>query len=244
MTALKTPLHFWMVGLLALTLVMSDASGQFGKSKSSLLLEPGTISVEGLLPKSVSLKVKQEAPIYFHSKMDRAAGVMAPGTVVTMIGLSANAYRVRGRARHGDVAGWMLPQDLLSADPNLAANMKKLYDRQQQVQALIDAHQVALGMTLDEVNASKGKPTRKSSKLTVKGREDKLEYSIFDKVPQVMTGRDPYGNLVQNVVYVKVETGTLSVSLKDGIVETIEETKGTPLGGGGVKIVPGPIFIR
>jgi hypothetical protein len=71
-----------------------------------------------------------------------------------------------------------------------------------------------------------------------------LEYSIFDKVPQVMTGRDPYGNLVQNVVYVKVETGTLSVSLKDGIVDTIEETKGAPLGGGGVKIVPGPIFIR
>jgi hypothetical protein len=138
----------------------------------------------------------------------------------------------------------MLPQDLLSPDPNLAANMRKLYDRQQQVQALIDSRQVALGMTLDEVNASMGKPTRKSSKLTLQGREDKLEYSIFDKVPQVMTGRDPYGNLVQNVVYVKVETGTLSVSLKDGIVDTIEETKGAPLGGGGVKIVPGPIFIR
>jgi hypothetical protein len=244
MTALKTPLSFWLVTWVLALAGAGGALGQLGKSKSSLLLEPGTISMEGLLPKPVTLKVKAEAPIYFHSKMDRAAGMMAPGTIVTLIGLAPHAYRVRGRARHGDVAGWMLPQDLLSPDPNLAANMRKLYDRQQQVQALIDSRQVALGMTLDEVNASMGKPTRKSSKLTLQGREDKLEYSIFDKVPQVMTGRDPYGNLVQNVVYVKVETGTLSVSLKDGIVDTIEETKGAPLGGGGVKIVPGPIFIR
>jgi len=45
---------------------------------------------------------------------------------------------------------------------------------------------------------------------------------------------------VQTVVYVKVEVGTLSVSFKDGVVSEIEETKGNPLGGGGVQIIPPP----
>lgn len=234
----------WKVCLAILFAGCADASAQFGKTKSSLPVEAGTIAIEGLLPKPVTLKVRQEAPVYFHAKMDRAAGSMAAGTIVTLIGLSDTAYRIRGRARHGDVAGWMRPGDLLSPDPNLAANMKNLYERQKQVQELIDAHQVALGMTYDEVQAAMGRPTRKSSKITAAGREDKLEYAVFDKVPQVMTGRDASGQLVQNVVYVKVETGTLSITFKDGTAEAIEETKGNPLGGGAVKIVPNPIFIR
>jgi hypothetical protein len=61
-------------------------------------------------------------------------------------------------------------------------------------------------------------------------------------VPQTTTGRDAFGQLVQTVVYVKVEVGTLAVNFKDGVVSEIEETKGNPLGGGGVQIIPPPLF--
>ena len=203
---------------------------------SSLATEPGAISVEGLLSKPIRLKVKQEAPIYYHSDFERALGSMAPGTVVVLVGLSDTGWRVRGHARHGDVAGWMRPLDLISPDPNLAANLKKLYERQKQVDQLIKAHQVALGMTMEEVQASMGKPTRKSSKVTAAGREDKFEYAVYDKVPQAVVGRDPLGRIIQSIVYVKVEVGTLAISFKGGIVEALEETKGNPLGAGGVKI--------
>lgn len=240
--------HAFVGRALLLLLVMATlpTSGQLLKKRSSSILapEPGTIDVEDMLKQPLRLKIAQEAPIYSHSTLDRALGSMAPGTVVTLVGLSDTAYRIRGRARHGDVSGWVRPTDVISPDPNMAANLKKMYERQRQVNELIAAHQVALGMTTEEVAESMGKPTRKSSKVTAAGREDRVEYAVYERVPQVTTGRDPYGRLVQAVVYVKVEVGTLSIGFKDNLVESIEETKGNPLGGGAVKIVPGPIFFR
>lgn len=213
------------------------------RNKSSLQsLEPGTFSVEGMTPKPIVLKVQLESPMYPTSKFQGAIGSFAPGTLVTLIAMSDTAYRVRGRARHGDVAGWIRQADVLSADPNLATNLKKLYERTKKVEELIQNRQVALGMTSQEVQASLGKPSRTSAKINAAGKEEKLEFSIYEKVPQTTTGRDPFGQLVQTVIYVKVEVGTLSVSFKDGVVAEIEETKGNPLGGGGVQIVPPPFM--
>lgn len=213
------------------------------RNSSKLADEPGTITVEGLLPKPVVVKVPNEATIYYHSDFQRPLGSMAPGTIVTLVALGDTAYRVRGRARHGDVAGWLKPTDVIHPDPDLHANLKKVYDRQIQVQALIAKNEVALGMTQEEVRESLGKPTRTTSKLTPFGREDTVEYAVFERVPQTVTGRDALGRLVQTIVYVKVETGTLSIHFKDNIVDTIEEKKGHPLGGGGIKIVVPPIIL-
>lgn len=213
------------------------------RNKSSLQnMEPGTFSVEGMTPKPVVLKVQLEAPVYPISKFQGALGSFAPGTLVTLIAMSDTAYRVRGRARHGDVAGWVRQTEVLSADPNLATNLKKLYERTQKVAELIEKHQVALGMTSKEVRESLGKPSRTSAKVNANGKEEKLEFSIYDKVPQTTQGVNAFGQIVQTVVYVRVEVGTLSVSFKDDVVSEIEETKGNPLGGGGVQTVPAPFM--
>jgi hypothetical protein len=218
------------------------AFAQLSKNKSSLPQEPGTFSIEGLTPKPIVVRIQAEAPVYSTNKFDRAIGSFAPGMPVTVVSMSDTSYRVRGRARHGDVAGWVRQSDVLSADPKLADKLKKLFERTQQVAELIKNNQVALGMTSEEVQASLGKPSRKSAKINANGKEERLEYAIYEKVPQVTTGRDAFGQIVQTVVYVKVEVGTLSLSFKDGIVDQIEETKGNPLGNGGVKIIPLPIF--
>lgn len=211
------------------------------RNKSSLQsLDPGSFSVEGMTPKPVVVKVRLEAPVYPNSKLQGALGSFAPGTLATLVAMSDTAYRVRGRARHGDVAGWVRQSDVISADPNLAANLKKLHERAQKVAELIDRRQVALGMTSQEVRASLGKPSRSSAKVNVQGNEERLEFSIYDRVPQTTTTTNAFGQLVQTVIYVKVEVGTLSVSFKEGVVSEIEETKGNPLGGGGVQIVPPP----
>ncbi len=235
LSALATP---WLVS------AQLPMSGPARRNDSRLADEPGTITVEGLLPKPVVVKVVNEATIYYHSDLQRPLGSMAPGTVVTLVALGDTAYRVRGRARHGDVAGWLRPADVISPDPDLHENLKKVYERQQQVRALIASKEVALGMTGEEVRESLGKPARTSSKVNAFGREDILEYATFERVPQTVTGRDALGRIVQSIVYVKVETGTLSVQLKDNIVETIEEKQGNPLRGGGVKIVVPPILFR
>lgn len=213
------------------------------RNRSSLQnLEPGTFTVEGMTPKPIVLKVRLEAPVYPSSKFQGALGSFAPGTLVTLIAISDTGYRVRGRARHGDVAGWVHMADMLSADPNLNANLKKLYERTKLVDELIQHKQVALGMTSQEVMASMGKPARKASKITAAGKEERLEYSVYDQVPQTTTGRNAFGQIVQTVIYVRVEVGTLSLSFKNGVVSEIEEVKGNPLGGGGARTVPPPVF--
>jgi hypothetical protein len=234
-------IHLILFTLFVTQAVQAQVVTSSPRNKSSLQsLDPGTFSVEGMTPKPIVLKVQLEAPIYPSSKFQGALGSFAPGTLVTLVAMSDTAYRVRGRARHGDVAGWVRQADMLSADPNLAANLKKLYERTKKVEELIQNHQVALGMTSQEVQASLGRPSRTSAKVNANGKEEKLEFSIYDKVPQTTTTTNAFGQLVQTVIYVKVEVGTLGVSFKDGVVSEIEETKGNPLGGGGVQIVPPP----
>ncbi len=212
------------------------------RNRSSLAtVEPGTFAVEGMTPKPIVLKVQLEAPVYPTSKLQGALGSFAPGALVTLLAMSDTAYRVRGRARHGDVAGWVRMNEVISAVPNLNANLKKLYERTQMVDELIQHKQVALGMTSQEVHASLGKPSRKSSKITAAGKEERLEYAIYDHVPQTSTGVNAFGQIVQTVVYVRVEVGTLGLSFKDNVVSEIEETKGNPLGGGGAITVPPPV---
>jgi len=220
----------------------TPAQTAFRRPTSRLAVESGTIHVEDILSKPVILKILTDAPIYVSAKLDRAIGSMMPGTLVKLVGISDTAFRVRGKARHGDTSGWIRMTDALSPDPNLVPNLKKLHERQNQVEALIAVHQIALGMTSEEVLASMGKPSRKSSKLSAAGKDEKLEYVIFERVPQYNTSLDVFGRPFQTVTYIKVETGSLSVNFKHNIVDTIEETKGNPLGTGGVKMVPGPVI--
>ncbi|MBE7495066.1 MAG: hypothetical protein HS117_08985 [Verrucomicrobiaceae bacterium] len=231
-------LLFAALGLLA----VGNAAAQLAKPRPSTLpQEPGTFSVEGLTPKPILVRIQAETPVYTTNKFERAIGSFAPGVPVTLVAMSDTAYRVRGRARHADVAGWVKQADVLSRDPMLADKLKKLFERTQQVAELIKNNQVALGMTSEEVQASLGRPTRTSAKINAAGKQERLEYAMFEKVPQVTTTRDAFGQLVQTVIYVKVEVGTLALSFKDGVVDEIEETKGNPLGAGGVKMVPVPI---
>lgn len=233
-----------ILALLACVLGSEQAGAQLTarRPSSRLAVEPGTIHVEDILTKPIILKIVNDAPIYVSSKMDRAIGSMIPGTLVKLVGISDTAFRVRGKARHGDTSGWVRMTDALSPDPNLVPNLKKLHERQTQVETLITAHQIALGMTSEEVLASMGKPSRKSSKLSAAGKDEKFDYVIYERVPQYNTTLDAFGRAVQTVTYIKVETGSLSVNFKNDVVDTIEETKGNPLGSGGIKIVPGPMI--
>jgi hypothetical protein len=229
------------LALLFLALLLNTAAAP----RSSLLVpEAGTIDVEDLLPQPLRLTLAAEVAVYATSTFERPLGLMPAGTVVTLVGLSDKSYRVRGRARHGDVAGWVQVNAFVMKDPDLPNKLKGLYERQQQVAALIAAHEVALGMTPAEVQEAMGRPTRRATRITAQGRQEVLEYAVFEKVPQVRTGIDPFGNPVQSVVYLKVEVGTLSISFKDGLVDAIDEVKGNPLQGGRIKIVPGPILLR
>ena len=107
---------------------------------------------------------------------------------------------------------------------------------------LVRVKAVAVNPVDTKVRASLGKPTRTSTKINAAGKQERLEYAMFEKVPQTTTTQNAFGQLVQTVIYVKVEVGTLSLSFKNGVVDEMEETKGNPLGGGGARVVPAPII--
>lgn len=211
------------------------------RSKSNLNREPEAIYLEDFTEDKVELFAIKQDPIYLSTQRKRALGQLKKGKKVTVLAMTEKQYLIRGMALHGQVKGWILPSALNPLNKKFAANLQVLYERQKIVNELIKDNQIALGMRIDEVIASMGKPSRKNSRLDRGGRYDTYEYVTYERVPQFQIRRDSLGNVFRQRYYVKMETGKLAVKFKNEIVESIEETEGNPLGGGDVKIVPIPI---
>ena len=231
----------FIAGMVGLTSFAPRSEAATGRGKSSLSREPGAIYFEDFTEKRVELLAIRQDPIYATAQRKRALGMLKKAKKVIVLAMTEKQYLIRGMALHGQVKGWVFPSSLASLDKDFVANLRALYERQKIVEDLIKNHQIALGMTTDEVVASMGKPGRKHSKLDKGGRSDVYDYVTYERVPQYQTRRDAYGNLIRQKYYIKVESGKLAVTFKNEVVESIEETEGNPLGGGGAKIVPIPI---
>ena len=229
----------------AFTLPESDAAPRKKREKSGLAREPGAIYLSDFTTQRTKLTVKGTPPIYKSTRLESALGILKKGTEVELVAMTEKLYRVRGAANHGTVVGWVKPSQLSSLDKDFIANMKKLYERQITVEKLIENNEIALGMTVDEITESLGRPSRKSSKLDRGGRKDIYEYLTYKRIPQYRYVRHPTtGNLYQETYYIKVEDGKLSVTFNNKIAESIEESEGDPGPNPDVKIVPAPIIIR
>ena len=214
------------LALLALLLPAIAPAGL--RDKSSLSKEPGAVYVEDLFDQPVQLQLEKSAPIFYQLDGKRRLGTLAAGQKVKLVAITDKAYRVRGRAAQGEVSGWIGTTFVKDPSPDFRDNMKKLHQRQQLVEKLIDAKEVALGMTTDEVVASLGVPHERSSKTDANSMTEAYAYLTYSKVPQVTPRRDAYGRLYNAVTYVKVETGRRTINFTDGIVSSLEETEKIP----------------
>ncbi len=242
---MKTRRHFFAAAAAASLLsgVATPPAPAQLPERSNLSREIGAIYFEDLTDQRVELLALEAVPIRDSLHGRRSVGTLKKGGTVHVLAMSDRMFQIRGMALHGQVKGWVPHAALESTEPGFMDKMHALHERKQLVDELIAANQIALGMTLEEVEASMGKPTRKTSKLDKDGRSDVYEYSTYERVAQYRTARDPYGRLYRQKYYVKVATGTLSVTFEDEVVQAIEETEGEPLEGADVKIVPVPIEI-
>lgn len=209
----------------------------------AVIREPGAIYLEDLVPKPVRLTVLEPAPIYYQSDMGRYLGVLKKGQQVELQAIGDEAYRVRGLAQQGQVAGWVEPKFLAPLKKGFVENLRQNAARQEEVAALIARNEVAVNMTPEEVVAALGKPSKKTSRVDAKGREEVWEFIRFERVPQEVTGYDRFGRLVSSLVYVKVPAGKLSVVLVDNLVTALEQSEGTLERDARVKIVPAPFAV-
>jgi hypothetical protein len=135
-----------------------------------------------------------------------------------------------------------------------------MVQRRRQVEDLIARNEVAIGMTLEEVARSLGKPQKRTSRTGREGSTQMFEYIKYKLIPQTvytpayvqsLTGYRPEpGQKLETVVvrggygyeastvYVKVPIGTVTVGFVNGLVETIEESEGTLAGANASIVVP------
>ena len=224
-----------------------------------IIRESGAIYLSDFGQKPLRLKVLRPAPCYFDINMTRYAGTLRFPQVVQVEAFSDFGCRIRGNAQQGGVAAWVPYNELQPLPEGLLANLKKSEERRRIVDELIARNEVAIGMTIDEVGRSLGKPQKVTNRADKEGTEQIWEYIKYDLVPQT-TYAPGYGQTFVNfpkkppvviqsggyyptTIYVKVPVGRLKVSFKDGIVDSLDQTEGTLVGAGQVSVVTPPVNV-
>lgn len=227
---------------------------------SPIIREPGAVYLSDFNVKPLKLKVLEPAPAYFDTAQTRYAGTLRFPQIVQVEALDSNGLlRIRGNAQQGGIAAWVNPQFLEPLPPAFAGNLRKSEERRIQVEALISRNEVALGMTPDEVSRSLGKPQKKTNRADNSGTQQVWEYIKYQLVPQTTYApvnnqtvvtyppgtNSPGGTLIQNssgygasTIYVKVPVGKLTVTFKDNIVESLDQSEGTTTGGQVSVVIP------
>lgn len=227
-----------------LAALLFGVSAHAGSTSGAVIREEGSIYLEDLLMKPARLATIADAPIYYHNDLARYLGTLRKGQIVELQAVSDKAYRVRGMAQQGQVAGWVDPKYLNPLKKDFLDNLKQNAVRLEQIKALIAKNEVAINMTPEEVQQSLGKPTKKTSRVDATGREDIWEFIRYERVPQESVGRDFNGNLVSTITYIKVPSGKLSVTFANNLVTSLEQTEGSLEKGAQPKIVTAPFAIN
>ncbi|MCX6877299.1 MAG: hypothetical protein NTW21_26350 [Verrucomicrobia bacterium] len=237
---MKTSLLAILAGCLVL-----PATGEIkpGKARKSLLeSDPDVVYLAQTVKAPIMLTVIKEAPVYSDKNGKTRIGFLKETQTVPLEAMTEKAYKVRGQGTRHDISGWVPPWAFASKDPDFVPNLKKLYERQIEVLALIAAKGLAIGMTLDEVSLSKGKPTKSSVRRTATGQSGTWEYIDYETVNHYITRFDPTtGQIYRQFSYAtQEEKGKTVVEFTHDVVSAIEETEDRK--GGNVRIIVPPVI--
>lgn len=234
-----------ILALIAALLATPLAAQTKRQERRSLLdSDPEVVYLEQTLTKPVDLKVVKEAPVFSDKEGQHRLGTLKAGQTVRLEAITDKIYRVRGQGTRDGIAGWVAPWAFSSTDPEFVTNLKLLFERQIQVQALIAAHSVAVGMTLDEVALSRGKPTKSSIRKTGTGQSGRWEWVDYEEIKHYVNRIDPVTGSVFRVLshVTQVEKSKTAVEFENDVVTAVEESEDRQ--GGNVRIVVPPLLFR
>lgn len=215
------------------------------RTTSRLTKEEGAIYLEGMVVNEIVVRVSTAAPAYSTLSAVRWLGNIRPNQNAVLLAVSEKAYRIRAKAKQGQIAGWVSKGAIEGLPEDFEANLKVFHDRYVFVRELIDNHQVALGMTLDEVVSSIGPPDKRVSRVTGERRTDTLEFIAYERIPRTVVSYDSFGVPFNTTTYIEVESGRVTIELENDTVTTIEESEGVDLAqnGGALVVVPPPVCL-
>jgi hypothetical protein len=217
----------------------------FGDGEKFLRKRAGRVhgrNLDRTLKEPIHLKVIKEAPVYSDKEGKHRLGTLKAEQNVRLEAVTDKIYRVRGQGTRDGIAGWVAPWAFSSKDPQFVAHLKEFYKRQIDVQALIDAKSVAVGMTLDEVSQSLGKPTKTSLRKTEKGQSGRWEFIDYEVIKHYITRIDPVSGAAyrQFSHSTQIEKSRTAVEFEDDVVTVVEESEDHQ--GGKVRIVVPPLI--
>ncbi len=228
--------------VLFLALAVAPLAAETG-GRSLLDDDPEVVYVREFTDQDIELLVPQATSIYFtrQGNNGRKLGILKPNSKVALLGFTEKAFKVRGQATHGPVSGWVSPKALASKDKDFIENFKKVYARQKLVRDLIANNEVAIGMSIEEVRAALGKPTKTKVRQTAKGKTAKWEFIQYEEKDHYTYVRDPLtGQSFRQFSHTTLEEiGKLVVEFENEVVTALEESENNA--GGEVKVIVPPI---
>lgn len=222
-----------------------QVGAQIGNSRKSLLdSDPEVIYLSEIVDAPIKLKVIKQAPVYSDKEGTIRVGFLKADQTVTLEGMTAKVYKVRGEGTRNGLAGWVAPWAFSHPQEDFVAKLKQLYERQIAVNEIIAKKGIAIGMTPAEVEKSRGKPTKTSVRRTAEGEAGSWEYIDYEDVKNYITRVDPATGQVfrQLASITREEKGRSVVEFKDGLVTALEETENR--GQGDVRIIVPPLVFR
>lgn len=242
---MKSPISAPFAASLVAAALLTPVSAEIRKQERRSLIdsEPDVVYTEEFTDDQIELLAVEPGTVYATKKGGRKLGVLKVNTKAKLIGFTDRAYKIQGEATHAGVSGWVSPKALASKDKDFVENLKKVYERQLEVRELIANHEVAIGMSMDEVAAALGEPTKTKVRRTAKGQSGSWEFIEYEEVDHYQTVRDPYtGALFRRKTHTtREELNKLVVEFEDEVVTAIEETENND--GGRVKIVVPPLVL-
>lgn len=195
--------------------------------KSLLDSDPRVVYLTEMPEKQIELMIIKEAPVYSDVDGKSRLGFIKANQKVKIEAITDKAYKVRGKGTHDGISGWVGPWAFASKDPKFVENLKSFYTRQLEINKLIEAKDVALGMTTEEVGQSLGKPTKTSVRQTPEGQSGKWEYIVSEEQKNYTTVRDPYtGELYRQLTSVtQIEKSKRVIEFANGLVSAIEDSE-------------------
>ena len=239
----KTRTLSTVIAILAAAAMAIPAQAQLFRKPSALSREKGALYLEDATDKEIRLTTTAEAPVFSNVRGERRLGVIPAGRTVTIVAVSNTALRVRGRALHDNVVGWIARKAATPIDEKFVAQLRAAGERRQAVAALIAKKEIAVGMTPEEVEAALGSPSERNSRVDAQGRRDSLDYITYRTVSQQVLQYDQFGRSYYTLVPQKIETGRRSVDFVNGLVASYTESERLRQRGAG-RFVPPPIILE
>jgi hypothetical protein len=218
-----------MAVLLSVGLMVAGLTDSRSEDNRRKLLdsEPDVVYLEEVTDRVLELEVIKASTVFGDKDGNRRLGTLKEGQKVPVLAITDRAYRVRGQGMTDGIAGWVSPQAFAYKDPKFVDQLKEFYQRQLKVKKLIDAKEVAIGMSMDEVTRSRGAPTKTLVRETPGGKSGRWEYIDFEEVKHYVDRVDPKTQMIyrQLVSVTREEKGKTVIEFENGFVSAMEEAE-------------------